>query len=85
MGKRQKQHMGRSTDEGHEIVGRDVRAGDETADRASRNAIPMPNEEGTNFRVDQPVTDDFTDDTAPGARQNQDLRYGGSGSRDTKR
>jgi hypothetical protein len=64
-------------------VGRDVRSGDETAERATDNAIPMPNEEGTNFRADQPVKDDLTDDTAPGSRQNQDLRYGGSGSRDT--
>ena len=83
MGRRQQQHMGRSTEEGQELVGRDVQSGDETADRANRNAIPMPNEEGTNFRADQPVKDDLTDDTAPNSRQNQDLRYGGSGSRDT--
>ncbi|HEU4628375.1 MAG TPA: hypothetical protein VFS08_01480 [Gemmatimonadaceae bacterium] len=84
MGRRQQQHMGRSTEEGQELVGRDVRAGDPTAERANKNVVPMPNEEGTNFRADQPVDTNLTDNTAADAPQNEDLRYGGSGSRETQ-
>ena len=82
MGQRNKQHMGRSADDEREMVGRDVRAGDETADRASENTIPMPNEEGSGFRADQ--TADTGADTSP-ARDEQgrkDLKHGGSGTRE---
>lgn len=83
MSKRQQQHMGRSTGEQKELVGRDLRAGDVLAEEATENTIPMPNEDGTNFRADQPVDTGLTDDSAPDSRQNQDLRHGGSGSRES--
>lgn len=83
MSKRQQQHMGRSTDEQKELVGRDLRAGDVLAEEATDNTIPMPNTEGTNFRADQPVETLLSDESAPDARQNEDLRHGGSGSRES--
>ena len=56
MSQRHEQHRGRSQGDDHDardLVGRDVRDGDATADRAGTTRVPMPNEEGTNFRVGQ--------------------------------
>lgn len=83
MGQRNKQHMGRSTDQGRDMVGRDVREGDETAERATRNTVPMPNEEGTDFSADQPVDTDRRTAPAHEEWRQKDLKHGGSGSRET--
>jgi len=59
MSQRNKQHMGRSEEDETDILGRDVREGEEDADRAERG-IPMPSEEGRgrgfqeNERTDAP-------------------------------
>ena len=82
MGQRNKQHMGRSADDDRELVGRDVRAGDETADRASENTIPMPNEEGTNFRADQPADTGMKPSPSREEQGGKDLKHGGSGARE---
>lgn len=52
MGQRNRQHMGRSSGDDRDLVGRDVRDGDATSDAAERGALPTPNEEGTDFRPD---------------------------------
>lgn len=83
MGQRNKQHMGRSTDQGRDMVGRDVREGDETAEHATRNTVPMPNEEGTDFSADQPVDTDRRTAPAHEEWRQKDLKHGGSGSRET--
>ncbi len=83
MGQRNKQHMGRSTDQGHDMVGRDVREGDETAERATRNTVPMPNEEGTDFAADQPVDTGERSAAVHEDARSKDLKHGGSGSRET--
>ncbi|HEY0969618.1 MAG TPA: hypothetical protein VGE02_01440 [Gemmatimonadales bacterium] len=83
MGQRNKQHMGRSTDQGHDLVGRDVRAGDELAERATSNTVPMPNEEGTDFSADQPVDTGMRPAPAHDEMRRKDLKHGGSGSRET--
>ena len=83
MGQRNKQHMGRSTGQERDLVGRDVRAGDELAERASSNTVPMPNEEGTDFRADQPVDTGTQPAPAHDETRRKDLKHGGSGSRET--
>ena len=80
MSKRQKQHMGRSADDDRDLVGRDVRDGDATADRAGQTGLPMPNEEGTG-------TAGGSHDFGTGARGNaaadeETQQRGGSGSRE---
>lgn len=80
MGHRQKQHMGRSAGDDRELIGRDAREGDETAERASSTGLPMPNEEGTG-----PAGGSH--DFGSGARENaasgdETQRRGGSGSRE---
>ncbi|MHB1225510.1 MAG: hypothetical protein ACYC2G_15890 [Gemmatimonadaceae bacterium] len=55
MGQRDKQHMGRSTDDDRDLVGRDIRDDDLIAGGPEHDDIPRPNEEGTNFRPDQPL------------------------------
>lgn len=79
MGKRNKQHLGRSAGDDRELIGRDVRDGDETAERASPTALPMPNEEGTG-----PAGEGGSHDFGSGSRGNaasdeQTQRRGGSG------
>lgn len=85
MSQRNKQHMGRSENDERELVGRDVRAGDETADRASANTVPMPNEEGTDFKAEQPVDTGMQPAPAHDPKRQKDLKHGGSGASDTSR
>ena len=83
MTERNKQHMGRSTDEQRDLVGRDVRGGDVTARDAQRNDVPMPNEDGTGFRADQPVDTEASRDRKADAGDAERLKQGGSGARET--
>lgn len=59
MSERHKQHMGRNEDDESQVLGRDIREGDEDAERAERG-IPLPSEEGRtrgfqeNERTDAP-------------------------------
>lgn len=80
MGQRQKQHMGRSADDDRELVGRDVRDGDATADRAGQTGLPMPNEEGTG---PADGSHDFGSGSRGDAASDEETqRRGGSGSRE---
>ena len=83
MTERNKQHMGRSTDEQRDLVGRDVRGGDVTARDAQRNDVPMPNEEGTNFSADQPVDTNARTEVADQEKERERLAQGGSGASET--
>lgn len=83
MSQRNKQHMGRSADDDRELLGRDVRAGDETADQADKNAMPMPNEEGTNFRPDRQTDTGVDAPRGPDAEPNEDSSRGERGGRES--
>ena len=80
MSERQQQHTGRSAESDRDLVGRDVQAGDATAERAERSTMPMPNEEGTNFKPDQLADTGIDAQRGPDAERDEDLRHGGSGS-----
>jgi len=78
MSERDERHPDRGDDRegtGRDRSGRERHGDDATAGDAGVTSLPMPNEEGTNFRVDRPAPDEpeaqgdgdeGRDDTPPG-------------------
>ena len=85
MSHREKEHMGRSTGEERDLVGRDLRGGDVIAESAAHNDVQRPPEEGENLRADRSAAADRSADERSGDERSGDDRSGDDRSPDTGR